>query len=228
MNYLFDIDGTLTPSRQSMDPEFKRFFLNWIKNKKVYLITGSDYDKSLEQVGIEVLNSIDGYFNNAGNVGYIKGKEIYRNDWDPPEDLIKLLKHLLNSSTYPIRAGKHFEYRIGMLNFSIVGRNCSLKERKNYYKYDRENKERQKLCQVIMEKFPKIDVTIGGEISIDINPKNMDKSQIIEKVDGLIHFFGDRTEKGGNDYKLAIKLRPPHLVTAVTGWQNTMEILKNI
>ena len=34
MIYLFDIDGTLTPSRLRIDPEFEQFFLEWMKDKK--------------------------------------------------------------------------------------------------------------------------------------------------------------------------------------------------
>ena len=47
MNYIFDIDGTLTPSRLKIDPEFEQFFLEWMKDKKVYFVTGSDKDKTI-------------------------------------------------------------------------------------------------------------------------------------------------------------------------------------
>ena len=47
MNYIFDIDGTLTPSRLPIDPEFEKFFLEWMKDKKVYFVTGSDKDKTI-------------------------------------------------------------------------------------------------------------------------------------------------------------------------------------
>ena len=49
INYIFDVDGTLTPSRLKMDKEFAKFFRNWIANKQVYLLTGSDHDKTIEQ-----------------------------------------------------------------------------------------------------------------------------------------------------------------------------------
>ena len=45
VNYVFDVDGTLTPSRLTIDAEFKKFFVEWIKNKNVYLLTGSDHEK---------------------------------------------------------------------------------------------------------------------------------------------------------------------------------------
>ena len=33
MNYFFDVDGTLTPHRQKIDKEFKKFFENWATDK---------------------------------------------------------------------------------------------------------------------------------------------------------------------------------------------------
>ncbi|MCF2141358.1 MAG: HAD-IIB family hydrolase [Candidatus Lokiarchaeota archaeon] len=229
MNYVFDIDGTLTPARQPIDPLFKKFFLDWIKNRNVYLISGSDYPKSKEQVGDEILHAVNGCFNTAGNVMYVKGKLMYRQDWEAPQELIDLLQSFLNESSYPIRAGNHIEKRIGMINFSIVGRACTLEQRKAYNLYDQEHHERAHLRQIIMEQFPEIEVSIGGQISIDIYPVGKNKSQIISKINGPIHFFGDKTMEGGNDYDLAKELlRPPHKVTQVNNWEETMRILQEL
>ena len=51
INYLFDVDGTLTPSRGVIDSEFKKWFINFASVKSVILVTGSDRDKTLEQLG---------------------------------------------------------------------------------------------------------------------------------------------------------------------------------
>ena len=34
--YIFDVDGTLTPSRQKMTDEFKKFFDEWSKRNPLY------------------------------------------------------------------------------------------------------------------------------------------------------------------------------------------------
>ena len=47
--YVFDVDGTLTPSRQKILPEMEELFLNFISIKPVYLVTGSNYEKTEEQ-----------------------------------------------------------------------------------------------------------------------------------------------------------------------------------
>ena len=53
-NYIFDIDGTLTPSRLPIDKEFKKWFINWCENKNIYFVTGSDKDKTIEQIGMDM------------------------------------------------------------------------------------------------------------------------------------------------------------------------------
>ena len=52
-NFLFDIDGTLTPSRSIIDKDFKIFFLKWMENKSVYLVTGSDKEKQLNKLELK-------------------------------------------------------------------------------------------------------------------------------------------------------------------------------
>ena len=48
--FIFDVDGTLTPSRLPMTKEFQKFFGEWSKKNKFYLVTGSDLPKLQEQM----------------------------------------------------------------------------------------------------------------------------------------------------------------------------------
>ena len=50
--FMFDIDGTLTPSRLMMTEKFTKFFDKWSNKNKYYLVTGSDLDKTKEQLPI--------------------------------------------------------------------------------------------------------------------------------------------------------------------------------
>ena len=90
MNYIFDIDGTLTPSRLRIDPEFEIFFLDWMKNKNVYLVTGSDKDKTIEQVGEKIWLNAKYAYQSCGNAVYEGGKLIKENKFDAPKDLIHI------------------------------------------------------------------------------------------------------------------------------------------
>ena len=44
--FIFDVDGTLTPSRLRMTEKFAKFFDKWSSENKYYLVTGSDLDKT--------------------------------------------------------------------------------------------------------------------------------------------------------------------------------------
>ena len=52
MKFIFDVDGTLTPSRKQIDHSFWTFFLKFCCSNDVYLVTGSDREKTVEQIRI--------------------------------------------------------------------------------------------------------------------------------------------------------------------------------
>ena len=150
----------------------------------------------------------EGVFTCGGNQLWLGGKLSYNHEFKPEKDLINFLKEKLSNSPYPVRAGNHIEDRGSMLNFSIVGRDCSLEERLEYFEYDVHSNERSIISDEIINKWNNLDAVIGGQISIDITPKGMNKSQVLSEVkkfysDDRYIFIGDRTMEGGNDYPLA-------------------------
>ena len=205
IHYIFDVDGTLTPSRQSINKEFKDWFIDFCDTNSVYLVTGSDYEKTVEQLGIEICMSVKAIYNCSGNDVWQQGINTRTNDWILPEDAHEWLSKKLTESNFPLRTGLHFEHRPGTVNFSIVGRNATLGERKLYVRFDEEYQERVQIAQEFLRKFPNLDAKVGGETGLDIYPKGADKSQIINDFTKYekIYFYGDRMDKEGNDYPLA-------------------------
>jgi len=203
MYYLFDIDGTITPARQKMTPDFRNYFLKWMTDKKVIFVTGSDYLKIQEQVCDEILNKAERVYCCMGNSCWKNGVEIFRNNWALETELEDFLHSKIKNSKYPLRLGNHIEKRIGMLNFSIVGRNANKDDRKKYFEWDNANKERKQIQLELKNKFPKIDCQIGGEISMDIIPFGHDKTQVLNYIDDNVYFFADKMFNGGNDETLA-------------------------
>ena len=206
--YIFDMDGTLTPSRRKMTPDFEEFFSRWAKYNTFFLVSGSNLEKIKEQVPGQILDMSEGIFTCGGNQLWLDGKLSYNHQFKPEEDLINFLKEKLSNSPYPVRAGNHIEDRGSMLNFSIVGRDCSLKQRIDYFEYDVQSNERSIISDEIINKWNNLDAVIGGQISIDITPKGMNKSQVLSEVKNFYYdnkyiFIGDRTMEGGNDYPLA-------------------------
>jgi len=245
--YIFDVDGTLTPSRRKMTKEFKEFFEEWVKKNKFYLVTGSDLPKLQEQMnGMEIHSN--GIFTCCGNQFWQSDPAVhpkhcdlvYEHKFKPPNNLLTYLGEELRMSKYHHRAGNHIEDRGSMLNFSVVGRDCSLMERENYFKWDIENGEREKISKHIRDQWHELDAVIGGQISIDIYPKGNDKSQIFKHIEESENiycpdeyiFIGDRMEKGGNDYPLAQLLnledKPYGYTYQTEGPKETQKILEKL
>lgn len=224
--FIFDVDGTLTPSRQVIDPEFKEFFKTFIQDNKVWLVTGSDYAKTVEQLGEDICESVVTVYNCSGNDVWFKGKRVNSKPFTAPKELYDYMYGWLQTSSFPLRTGNHIEERMGTINFSIIGRNATLLERKMYIKHDLENRERESIAFQINLDFPNITATVGGETGVDIYRKGGDKSQILDDFNKNddIYFFGDKIEQGGNDWPLAAKLNHKKCYN-VKNWHDTWERL---
>jgi len=239
--YIFDMDGTLTPSRREMTPDFENFFSKWANEHTFFLVSGSNLEKIKEQVPQYILDLSEGVFTCGGNQLWLNNELSYNHEFKPSEDLISFLKEKMENSKYLLRAGNHIEDRGSMLNFSIVGRDCSLDERLDYFEYDVKNQERASIANEIIAKWDNLDAVIGGQISIDITPKGMNKSQVLSEVKKFYSneeyiFIGDRTMEGGNDYPLAkIMHETPHCSvyqagepSAEDGYKDTQKILEKL
>ena len=228
MKYIFDVDGTITPSRQEIDPEFKDFFLDFCKNNEVYLVTGSDRPKTMEQIGEDIYNACKRVYQCSGNQVF-EGEKLYEySKWTPDEDVRNFLEDKLISSDFGLRTGTHIEERPGMINFSVVGRGATLGERLFYVEHDKKTEERVKIAREFKEKFPLLDALVGGETGIDIFPLGKDKVQILDDfmICSDIHFFGDRMDPAGNDYSLALKvIESGGKSHQVKNWKHTQYIL---
>ena len=222
--FIFDVDGTLTPSRKKIEHEFWAPFLIFCRNHDVYL-TGSDRQKTLEQLGLDICYTAKRVYNCSGSDAYEKDKNVYRDDWELPKDVEMHLNDELVFSDFPLRNGNHIERRPGGVNFSILGRDSNpMKGRKEYISWDNIHGEREYIARRLLYNFPDLTVALGGQTGIDIGPKGADKSQILRDFneDDELHFFGDRMKEGGNDYSLgeAVKKRGgyPH---PVNNWEET-------
>jgi len=108
----------------------------------------------------------------------------------------------------PQKRGTFVEFRQGMLNVSPIGRNCSREERNEFEKFDLANDIRKTMVAKMREEFADLNMTysIGGQISLDVFPTGWDKTYCLKYLPEAdfdeIHFFGDKTFEGGNDYEI--------------------------
>ena len=132
MKYIFDVDGTLTPSRKQMELEFMVYFLKFECKHDVYLVTGSDRQKTVDQIGLDVYNRAKRVYNCSGSDVYEQDRNVYRDDWTPSDEVRQFLQDELDYSQFTIRTGTHIEERPGCINFSILGRGANWEEREVY------------------------------------------------------------------------------------------------
>jgi phosphomannomutase len=235
--YVFDVDGTLTESRSHIDLSFKKWLKTWMRNNNVFFVTGSDYQKTVEQVGSDVCLLADGIFNCSGNSITQKNKKIYTSKWSLNDQQITWLNDALQRSMFTNKTGRHIEKRDGLVNFSVVGRNADTAERKQYSEYDRRTKERQKIAEAFNKQFENSGAVaiVAGDTGIDITEAGKDKRQIIKyfmQPDIHVTFVGDSIYLGGNDYPFAEALREhkpnQHKIVSVKGWKDTWKHLRNL
>jgi phosphomannomutase len=234
---LFDIDGTLTLPRKVITSDMKEM-LTKLKNNKYLLgiVSGSDLKKIIEQLGSTVLQEFDYVFAENGLVAYKNNRLI---------GIKSIIDHLGNSNykkfvnyclkylseiDLPIKRGTFIELRNGMVNISPVGRNCSQKERDNFEIYDKKENVRQKMIDSLKDHFSKLKLkfSIGGQISFDVFPEGFDKSYCLKYLIDLkeIHFFGDKTDQGGNDYEIFINKKV--IGHKVSDYHDTIHLLKRL
>ena len=241
---LFDVDGTLTPSRKRATPEMLSFLaeLRSVPGCVTGMVGGSDLPKQKEQLGEEVLHMFDYVFPENGTSAFFKGERIGATSVrdflgeDTLKALINFVLGYLSQLDIPVKRGTFLEYRQGMLNISPIGRNCSQAERDEFETFDLKNDIRKTMISALRAKFPDIGLkySIGGQISFDAFPIGWDKTFCLQFLNGNrgeapfdeIHFFGDKTFEGGNDYE--IFSHPSVIGHTVTGPEDTMKQCRDL
>ena len=209
MIYAFDIDGVLTDTGYNIDPKFRDWFIDWSTDKQYVLVTGSTYERTLEQIGKTITDGATIVANCMGNSVYQEGNTVTLNEFELTEEELKFFNATVNSSAYQTRTSNHVVERPGSINFSVVGRNATNKQRDNYKAFDEKHSERLAIAKEIKERFPRFDVFIGGDISLDICLKGANKGQVVDYISSLedfhgkIIFFGDKLGEWGIDTPLA-------------------------
>ena len=229
-SYIFDVDGTLTPSRGKMDKEFATWFKQFAIDHNVFMVTGSDRDKTLDQIPEEIYNSCVRVYQCAGCDVWRQDVNIKSGILHLPEELVNQLNMFVEQSKFYRKTGHHIDRRPGLVNFSIVGRGCNFEERVMYREWDEHKKERETVASKLRAMYPGFQFSVAGETGIDITIQGVNKSQILDDFDGEeeIFFFGDKCQPGGNDYEIAwaVDARPWGRVIEVESWKDTWDNLE--
>jgi phosphomannomutase len=135
------------------------------------------------------------------------------------------LKYIANLDI-PSKRGNFVELRNGNVNVSPIGQGASQSEMNEFQRYDKVHEVRKTMIEALQRQFGDIGLkfAIGGQTCFDAFPSGWDKTYCLKHIEaekersGLvfdtIHFFGDKTYEGGNDFELYEDERTVgHLVT---------------
>lgn len=228
--YIFDVDGTLTPSRAKIRYPFAQWLEEFLLNE-CYLVTGSDRDKTLQQIPPTLYNGFVYCYHCSGNDVWTKDRHVGSQEFDPPVELLVMLKDEVKQSRFYRKNGNHIDMRQGLVNFSIPGRGIDMETRAMYKQWDEHKDERNAIAERLRIAFPELSITVAGETGIDIQMST--KAQILnwsplnDRSD--IVFFGDKCQPGGNDYEIAEAVRSRGgTVIEVNSWEDTWNALKQL
>jgi phosphomannomutase len=190
-----------------------------------------------EQMGEgDVTQMYDYVFSENGLVAFKNGSEFSRMNIKKKlgeENIKRFVNFCLRYTAdldIPKKRGTFIEFRNGLINVCPVGRNCTQEERIEFFEYDKEHKIREKFVAACQKEFTDLGLhfSIGGQISFDVFPKGWDKTFCLGLIDKYreIHFFGDKTYPGGNDFEIYEDSRT--IGHRVTSPEDTMEQLKKL
>jgi HAD superfamily hydrolase (TIGR01484 family) len=234
---VFDLDGTLAPSKSSLDATMAALLNNMLSVVKVAVISGGNWPQFQKQVVSHL--ATDERLKNLSLLPtcgtqfyqYDKSwKKIYSDDLSSPQKdkLISSLKKAIVKSELktPDKVwGEVIEDRGSQITYSALGQEAPLKEK---VKWDPGFTKRKKIKAILDTLIPEFSVRLGGSTSIDLTKPGIDKAYGIRKLRDILGiaieemiYIGDALFPGGNDYPAeqagcaSIRVRDPDETKAV-------------
>ena len=213
----FDLDGTLTESKQALDQEMSQLICALLEKKKVAVISGGSFllfqEQFLSHLKCQknLLNLVLLPTSGSSFYKYVKGKWklVYQHvlSQKDKKQIKAVFPKVFEDIGYKIPKklyGPIIEDRETQITFSALGQKASLPKKKEWNKkHDR----RQEIKKVLRRYLPQFEIRIGGLTSIDITKKGIDKAYAIKQIMKILKidkkdiiFVGDALFPGGNDY----------------------------
>jgi phosphomannomutase len=223
---VFDLDGTLAPSKSIADKEMIGLLLLLLEKKRVAVIGGGKYalfkkqlidrfprrDERLKNLSLFPTTSNAFYRYHDGN-----WKNVY-NLVLPKQEKVRIkraFKEVLKDIDYvpPKKVyGPTLEDRQTQMSWSPLGQEIvtvlGTKGIGHKEQWKKENDPvRFKIAKLLQKKLPHLEVHVGGITTIDITRKGIDKAYGVRQIKKHLNipiskmvFIGDALYPGGNDY----------------------------
>jgi HAD superfamily hydrolase (TIGR01484 family) len=212
---VFDLDGTLAPSKSSLDAEMASLLHDLLSVAKVAVISGGAWLQFQKQVlanlpqddrlaQLSILPTCGTQFFQYDG----EWKRLYAEDFtaDEKEKIISSLNKAILTAGFAVDKtwGETIEDRGSQITYSALGQQAPLEEK---VKWDADFAKRKKIKTILDTLIPEFSVSLGGATSIDVTKPGIDKAYGIKKlrdtlgisVEEMI-YVGDALFPGGNDY----------------------------
>ena len=239
---LLDMDGTLSLSRQPVDPDqMLAPLVELASYVDIGIVTGSGLNYVTEQIACLLNHPLltnlhllpcngTQYYDSRLNLIYETNMRTHMGK-DDYETMVRTVLTLQSEivNKYPIPLTGHFlDFRSSMLNWCLSGRDSETEQRERFVRMDRQWMIRKNYLNEFLEKVPvEVFAALGGETSIDVYPLGWDKTYALRHFpDWEVYFLGDRCIGDGNDRQIC---------EALGGWcypvsdpEDTVSVIKNI
>ncbi len=232
---LFDMDNTITPSKDVITVDMLNIFSKILQKYRVWVVTWWSFDNVEKQI----LNFLDKDLYKNLFIISENGMKIFRFDWD------KWIKIFNVPITYDIDDLKNFlwnliiemwisdevffERRWEILVCKLIWDDNT---KEDIERFDPFWRKREKICEICKENFKDLDFYVAWRRSIDIMPKWINKCYAILKIidqfklkKSDVVFFGDSFNKFWNDSCVKSLWIDYY---EVSNYKDTIRILKEI
>jgi hypothetical protein len=212
---VFDLDGTLAPSKSALDKETAALLHDLLGIVKVAVISGGAWSQFQKQLLTDIPHD-----DSLANLSLLptcgtkffqytgEWKQIYSEDLtaEQRKKIIDSLKNATETAGFHAEKvwGEVIEDRGSQITFSALGQQAPLEEKE---KWDTDFSKRKKITAILETLIPEFSIRMGGATSIDVTKPGIDKAYGIRKLRDILHisveemvYIGDALFPGGNDY----------------------------
>ena len=212
---VFDLDGTLAPSKSPPDAVIALLLHDLLGIVKVAVISGGSWPQFEKQLLAKLPDD-----QRLANLYLLPtcGTQFYRHEeeWmkvysedltaDEKSKILKSLPRALDLTGFAPKKvwGEVIEDRGSQITLSALGQRAPLEEKE---KWDPDFSKRKEIAAVLDTMIPEFSVRMGGASSIDVTKPGIDKAYGIRKLRDILSipvsemiFIGDALFEGGNDY----------------------------
>ena len=212
---VFDLDGTLAPSKSPLDAEMSTLLHVLLGVVQVAIISGGAWLQFQKQVlsnlpqderlaRLSILPTCGTqFFQYTG-----EWTRLYAEDFaaDEKKKIVSSFTGAVNAAGFHVEKtwGETIEDRGSQITYSALGQQAPLNEKE---KWDADFAKRKKIKAILDTMIPEFSIRVGGATSIDITKPGIDKAYGIRKLRDILGislkemvYIGDALFAGGNDY----------------------------